>query len=457
MTVEKKRKITQQEYENIKENIRQAQKTLKHCINQTELTRKNIKKRLAKLEANPDQKKEFKLKVALEQLKITEKSTINKLVEKIVEYEQELIIAENYLNIKNPIAVLKPNYKSKKEKIPFSLKKYFQVTNWKNYGYIFLAALIATIAFDYFFSPSRILPPGIGALGRIFAQFIFPPLSIDNINNSNLLYYIFFIVLNIPLIIFSWKVLGVSFTLKSLMYMIGQILFHIIINGIGSYHGIPYLNSNDFYFLQNLNTIKDQTILDLWIFFFGLIGAILTGIAYGMLYKVGSCPGGTDFINNYIARKKEKPIGNISILVNSIILLGSWAISYGIKSNTPNPSFGLYYFSAPLFASFMVIFITGLVANKIFPRYRNTTLFIISEKPILVSDRLKTKGIHNQCAWKVDWTFDDNIRDDSILIMITIPLVFFREIKETVLLADPGAIIRSQSAYKIGEMPRDKK
>ena len=84
--------------------------------------------------------------------------------------------------------------------------------------------------------------------------------------------------------------------------------FHIIINGIGDYHWIPVINSTDFHFLQNLNDIDKSSIRDLWIFFFGLIGAILNGIGYGFLYIGDTCPEGTDFVNNYISRTKKNQL-----------------------------------------------------------------------------------------------------------------------------------------------------
>nr|WP_236681424.1 YitT family protein [Spiroplasma mirum] len=80
-------------------------------------------------------------------------------------------------------------------------------------------------------TPSKVLPPGLGAVGKIFVQYIFPPLNDSNINNANLMYYVFYIVNNIPLIIFSSIIVGRRFIINTLIFMVCQTAFHIIING----------------------------------------------------------------------------------------------------------------------------------------------------------------------------------------------------------------------------------
>ncbi|AOX44256.1 hypothetical protein S100390_v1c09200 [Spiroplasma sp. NBRC 100390] len=448
-----------EEYEIIKKNIKQAEKLLKHYTQQTHESRQQLLIKLERLKKHPDQTKEFKLKLQLEQLNSKEIAMVHRFVNKIVSYEEQLINVEDKLGLADDVRITKIRNINKKEMIKqetsLELRNYLKKTQIRGYMYLVLAGLICTIAFDYFLSPSKVLPPGIGALGRIFAQYIFPPLNSNNINNANLMYYVFYIVNNIPLIIFSWFFVSHRFTINTIIFMVAQAIFHIILNGVGSYHGIPYINANDFHFLQDLNKITDPTIHDLWIFFFGLIAAILNGIAFGFLYIADACPGGTDIVNNYISRKKKKPVGNISIIVNTVLMLITWAMSYAIKTPTPNPSFATYYFSAPFFAAFMVIIICGIVSNKVFPRYRNTSLLIISDKPEVIITRLKENGFAHNALWKVTTNYNGEYKDNAYMVMITIPLTMFKRIAETILLADNDAIIRAQTTFKIKHMPHN--
>ncbi|WP_368486832.1 YitT family protein [Spiroplasma sp. DGKH1] len=453
----KKQKLADEElYENIKKNIRQTERMMKEYINETTEYKNQLEQKLLKLSKNPDQSKEFKLKLQLEQFDYKEKQIINKFVNKIVAYEKQLVELENKLGVKEKISALRSEYNEeqiKKDELSLEAKNYLKKTQNKGYIYLVLAGLICTIAFDYFLTPSKVLPPGLGAVGKIFAQYIFPPLNDSNINNANLMYYVFYIVNNIPLIIFSWIMVGRRFTINTLIFMVCQTAFHIIINGIGDYHGIPVINSTDFHFLQNLNDIDKSSVRDLWIFFFGLIGAILNGIGYGFLYIGDACPGGTDFVNNYISRTKKKPVGNVSILVNTLVMLITWAMSYAVKTPTPNPDFITFYFSAPFFAAFMVIIVCGIVSNKIFPKYRNTTLMVITSNPQVIIDRLRENGYRNNTIWKVSKNLNNEFSDNNYIVMITISLISFKRVRETILLADPDAIIRAQTTYKTYQMP----
>ncbi|WP_425379793.1 YitT family protein [Spiroplasma endosymbiont of Stenodema calcarata] len=448
-----------EEYEIIKKKIKQAEKLLKNYTQQSHQAQQQLLIKLNRLKTHPDQTKEFKLKLQLEQLKSKEQKMIHQFVNKIVSYEEQLINIEDKLGFTDDVRITKIRNIDKKELIKqetsLELRNYLKKNKIKGYIYIVLAGLICTIAFDYFLSPSKVLPPGLGALGKIFAQYIFPPLNNANINNANLMYYVFYIINNIPLIIFSWIFISHRFTINTIIFMVVQTTFHIILNGIGSYHGIPYINANDFHFLKDLNKITDPAINDLWIFFFGLIAAILNGIAFGFLYIGDACPGGTDFVNNYISRTKKKPVGNVSIIANTILMLITWAMSYAIKTPTPNPSFATYYFSAPFFAAFMAIIICGIVANKVFPRYKNTSLLIISDKPEVIITRLKENGFTHNALWKITNNYNGEYKDNTYMIMITVPLTMFKRITEAILLADNDAIIRAQTTYKMKHMPHN--
>nr|WP_253301855.1 YitT family protein [Spiroplasma endosymbiont of Phyllotreta cruciferae] len=181
----------------------------------------------------------------------------------------------------------------------------------------------------------------------------------------------------------------------------------------------------------------------------------MNGIAFGFLYIADACPGGTDIVNNYISRKKKKPVGNISIIVNTVLMLITWAMSYAIKTPTPNPSFATHYFSTPFFAAFMVIIICGIVSNKVFPRYRNISLLIISDKPEVIIARLKENGFAHNALWKVTTNYNGEYKDNAHMVMITIPPTMFKRIAETILLADNEAIIRAQTTFKIKHMPHN--
>ncbi|WP_253301801.1 hypothetical protein [Spiroplasma endosymbiont of Phyllotreta cruciferae] len=111
---------------------------------------------------------------------------VHRFVNKIVSYEEQLINVEDKLGLADDVRITKIRNINKKEMIKqetsLELRNYLKKTQIRGYMYLVLDGLICTIAFDYFLSPSKVLPPGIGSLGRIFAQYIFPPLNSNNIN-----------------------------------------------------------------------------------------------------------------------------------------------------------------------------------------------------------------------------------------------------------------------------------
>lgn len=346
--------------------------------------------------------------------------------------------------MKNQSFINKENQKLKVEET--KITKYLNKSNLKSYIYIIIAGLLATLSFDYFLSPAGLIPSGIPAFGRIFAMLIFPPTTVDNINNGNLMYYVFFIVDNIPLIIFAWIKVNKNFVFKTLFFMVLQIFFHILINGIGPYQGIPKINANEFYFLINLKTINDPSIRYLWIFLFCTISGSISGVCYGLLYMSGSSTGGTDFVDIYLSKKWKKPIGNINIVVNLLLLLIAMAIGYAINDGRQNSAFWQYYFSPVLFASIVMLFVSGTVTNLVYPRYLDIVVKVITLKDQEIVQNLKINGFKKEILKTIVW--DEHAKQEKVLLTFSISIIHFRKIKEEIIICDHEALITTQKIWK---------
>ena len=165
-------------------------------------------------------------------------------------------------------------------------------------GSILYAAGIYTFAYHANFAPA-----GISGLSIILNFFI--PIPIGT----------FSLILNIPIIIFCYRVLGKMFLLKSLKSMLISALFmDLVFPLLPAYNGSPLLAA--------------------------LFSGILAGAGLAFIYMRNSSTGGTDFV--IMSIRKLKPhfsIGQITLVVDSsVILLGGIvfqnidAVLYGIIS-----------------------------------------------------------------------------------------------------------------------------
>ena len=105
------------------------------------------------------------------------------------------------------------------------------------------------------------------------------------------------LIINIPVIIFTYKVLGRDFFIKSIVSM-------VIVAAVMDY------------IFPNLPTYKGEQLLA------ALFAGALSGMGLSLIYMTGSSTGGTDFI--ILALRKKYPhlsIGNITILIDGSVLL----------------------------------------------------------------------------------------------------------------------------------------
>ncbi|WP_338972982.1 YitT family ABC transporter [Spiroplasma endosymbiont of Panorpa germanica] len=209
------------------------------------------------------------------------------------------------------------------------IANYFKMRFWKDLGMVAFSAFFVTIAFDYFITstgPTGLFPAGLGSLARFFGL-----LSSNEIAQQAALYFVYYFLLNIPLMIFGIMRLGWKFTFTTFLYIVLQIAFDQIIRAI------PLINPQEFHLLIDVN-ILDQNPASwnnsIWLFLFAIIGGAMIGTAYSFIYKIGSSTGGVDFITVWISRKKSKPLGSLNRNINLLIL----AVIIVLNAIVLNPS-----------------------------------------------------------------------------------------------------------------------
>jgi uncharacterized membrane-anchored protein YitT (DUF2179 family) len=196
-------------------------------------------------------------------------------------------------------------------------KKWF-----KSYSLITIGSFILAAGFVYFISPHRIVPGGVYGIGIVFhyvskGMFSFAPEGFP--------IGLFGLILNIPLTLIGVRILGPKFGIKT---VVGFVLTSAFMDGLTYFQG---------------NTpLVDEVLLSC------IFGGVLVGFGLGLIFKSRATSGGSDIIAMIIAKYTGYPLGQLLIVVDSVIVLLGLIVFQDWK--------------IPLY-SWIVIYITGRVID----------------------------------------------------------------------------------------------
>lgn len=170
----------------------------------------------------------------------------------------------------------------------------------RRYLLLALGCLCVAFAFTVFFNPYGIVCFGVSGLSTVFSRFGIP--------NS-----LFILIANVFLLILSYFLLGEKKTKNA---VVGSLMFPIFVWLIGFL--VPYLNFDDVELLVVV-----------------IIGGVIAGFGYGLIYKTNFNTGGTDIICEIVSKYTNVSLGRAmwvsdGLVVLSGLLISSWeVILYG--------------------------------------------------------------------------------------------------------------------------------
>ena len=206
----------------------------------------------------------------------------------------------------------------------------------QKYGNVIFGLLFVAITYNLFFAPLNLVTGGVSGLAIIMKHLFW-------INES-----FFILITNIILLLISYFVLGKDLTKNTLL---GSLLLPIMIQ-----------------ITSNINELINLDGLEMLIK--AILGGIISGIGYGMIFKNNFTSGGTDILNQIAEKKFKIPISKSMIYIDgSIVLLG--CIIFGIESM-------VYSIIALLFISTISNkTMLGIHNNKIFYNLLYVYLYIL--------------------------------------------------------------------------------
>lgn len=266
------------------------------------------------------------------------------------------------------------------------------------YFSIILCALLVASGFRFFLIPHQLLSGGVSGISMIIGYF--------NGWDIGLLYF----VLNLPILIWGWFVIGHQFILLSITSVLFTTWF--------------------MYLLPNHSVVFDPIIASVF-------GGVLIGAATGISLRVGGSTGGMDIIGFILTRNRDFPLGNVLFILNGLIII--------ILGYPDNWDLAL--------SSMLSIYITGKVVDSIHIRHIKVTAFIITNQtPALLSHLLqKPRGV---TLIKTKGAFSHIDKDMLMTVTTRYELAELRKIVASI---DPKAFVNIvETVGVIGEFKKNK-
>ena len=259
-----------------------------------------------------------------------------------------------------------------------------------------IGIFIVSITFNIFMIPNDIVY-GVGGIGVIFKKLF-------NITPS-----IVILISSILLLILSFVTLGFVKTKNSI---IGSLLFPIFVELTEFI--IPYIN------------LGNTEPLLLTIF-----GAALSGFGYGLIFKSGYTTGGTDILNQIVAKYFKKSIGTSMFFTDGLII--------GIS---------LFFFGMQKFMYSVVnIVIISIMTDKVILGVsQSKTFFIITDSETAVKKFIMEYLDRGVTVIEARGGYTGNYQK---MIMCTIPTKEYFIFKEGIESIDPNAFFMVTDAYEV--------
>jgi len=209
-----------------------------------------------------------------------------------------------------------------------------------HYIIIIFGALLIAAGFRLFLIPHHLLSGGISGISMIIGYV------------SNWSITILYFILNLPVLIWGWFIIGRRFIGYSIISVVFTTWFLAL--------------------LPHEEIIRDPIIASVF-------GGVLIGIGTGISLRVGGSTGGIDIIGSILTRNRDFPLGSLLFGLNSLIV-----VALGYPNNWDLA-----------LSSMLSIYITGKIVDTIHIRHIKITAFIITNhtKALLAQLLTKPRGV----------------------------------------------------------------
>ncbi|WP_052664011.1 DUF2179 domain-containing protein [Mycoplasmoides alvi] len=301
---------------------------------------------------------------------------------------------------------------------------------------------------------------GISSVTQGLARITYVQLSLTGAKiDINLIYqlvfWLLYLFINIPLIFFSWFKIGRRFTLYTTIYLVITNLFGFALGQIPGIEDLSLFTNVNNNAVHNLllqaykdnpnpvviNLFNDKAFLNslsfvpgLWevnadvgrnvgLLCYGLLFALTSSFFYTIIFISGGSSGGSDFITQWYATKKYKSIATIIVYVNLItlllgVLLGSYIPGSMILERFKDSGIGTgsydtllsgevkpitldelawsvpIFFSPNIVGTLISLVLFSQIMNSLFPKYRLARVEIYTDKTMEIRNLMLNDDGH---------------------------------------------------------------
>ena len=259
-----------------------------------------------------------------------------------------------------------------------------------------LGVFLVAISYNVFLLPSNTVY-GVGGIGVILKRIlnITPALTI--------------FIGSMLLLALSWFALGKKKTLRTVA---GSILYPIFVAATSYY--VRYFD---------LGTLEPVVVV--------IIGAVAHGLGLGLIFKAGYTTGGTDILNDIVAKYGKVSIGKAMLFTDGLIILIS-----------------LFVFDFPTFIySIISLYIISVMTDKVILGIsQSKTFYIITDNETSVKKFIMNNLNHGVTVLQGRGGYTG---DNQKIIMCTLPTREYFILKEGLKEIDPEAFFLVTDAYEV--------
>jgi len=247
--------------------------------------------------------------------------------------------------------------------VPVWIKRKMGKVSWldwtRDIAALLIGGLIAAFAVNIFYVPLKLTMGGVSGIASIIFQLTgqgqFLPLGI------------MFFILNIPVLLIGWRIIGLRFVWRSL---IGSAIYSVMIDLTE-----PTLSR---WFYEYINIPLENGRADPLIYC--VFGGVIYGIGLGLIFRGGFTTGGTDVLAAAIKRKvKTFSMGQFLLIFDAVIVLAS-VVAY-FNDEEPGILLAMY--------SFIAMYLTSKAIDILLEGFDYCrTAYIISEYCTQIADRV---------------------------------------------------------------------
>ena len=223
---------------------------------------------------------------------------------------------------------------------------------------LFLSCSLYAISMTCFVNSegSSLITSGVGGIAIILSRYVLPSLGVTL--DQNILFSIFYVLMNVPLFFIAYKHIGKIFA----VFTLSNVLLSSLI--------ISLIDPNMWNFLK----VSSMDMLTI-----SLFSGLFTGLAIGFALKGNFSTGGTDIISLTLSIKKGISFGKYQMIINGVIM-----VLGGIASKNWNA----------ILYTFVYIGVSSYVVELIHTRNRKVLLEVVSTKGEEICELLLRESHH---------------------------------------------------------------